>query len=348
MMLDHTSSRKTPSGPIEFDVAICTWNRKDILERSMAAVFRELEEYPSARLIVVDNASTDSTPEMLRSWAEREPKLKVLREPKQGNYYAIVTAMREMRGSVMIFVDDDAMPCDGCFKLVLSEFEEHPRTGYVGVSIEGAWLGPQPNWMSARMIREIPIISWPSGRSLCCYPHYPPSVMVGLRCIPALSLFAADERRDVGLGWGGGNGKFIAVGGDDHDLAEIYHQNGMDVVALGDAVVQHQVVVDKLTPEWVLRRFSSEGRLRVRFGRLSGRGAITRHTVPMLMAFPLLLISLLARPIMPDWSRLLTTAYFQKSLCAWRELLFGPRSFRFPYREEARCLVPAFDGVDRE
>ena len=44
---------------------VVTFNRSDLLQRSLAAI--EKQSYLPAKLFVVDNASTDSTPEILKN-----------------------------------------------------------------------------------------------------------------------------------------------------------------------------------------------------------------------------------------------------------------------------------------
>ena len=44
---------------------VVTWNRRDLLEESLAAL--EAQTLPPSRVVVVDNASTDGTPELLAS-----------------------------------------------------------------------------------------------------------------------------------------------------------------------------------------------------------------------------------------------------------------------------------------
>ena len=44
---------------------VVTFNRSDLLQRSLAAI--EKQSYLPEKLFVIDNASTDSTPEILKS-----------------------------------------------------------------------------------------------------------------------------------------------------------------------------------------------------------------------------------------------------------------------------------------
>ncbi len=85
-------------------VAICTRERPDDLERCLAAL-AELAHKPDQILVVDNNPSTDRT----RLVAERHPGLQYVMEPRRGLDNARNRAMREAKGQVVAFIDDDAV-----------------------------------------------------------------------------------------------------------------------------------------------------------------------------------------------------------------------------------------------
>jgi glycosyltransferase involved in cell wall biosynthesis len=59
-------------------------------------------------VVVVDNNSKDDTRQVVRDYSESNPGLfRYLFESKQGKSYALNTAIRESRGEILVFVDDD-------------------------------------------------------------------------------------------------------------------------------------------------------------------------------------------------------------------------------------------------
>ncbi len=50
---------------LKFTVAICTLNRRYYLQRAVSEVLTQLADLPGGILVIVDNGSTDSTPEFL-------------------------------------------------------------------------------------------------------------------------------------------------------------------------------------------------------------------------------------------------------------------------------------------
>jgi glycosyltransferase involved in cell wall biosynthesis len=46
---------------VEFTIAICTLNRRLLLERAAREVLAQLDDFPHAQLLIVDNGSTDGS-----------------------------------------------------------------------------------------------------------------------------------------------------------------------------------------------------------------------------------------------------------------------------------------------
>jgi glycosyltransferase involved in cell wall biosynthesis len=88
-------------------VAICTYNRSDLLEQTLERLCHVVvPEGASWELVVVDNASTDKTQDVLGGFANRLP-LRVATEPKGGLSNARNCALNHVRGDYVLWTDDD-------------------------------------------------------------------------------------------------------------------------------------------------------------------------------------------------------------------------------------------------
>lgn len=90
-------------------ISMVTWNRKDILERTLAAIERTCagEDY---RVIVTDNGSVDGSPEMLRQM-EDEGKLKAyIMDENLGTEMGRNVHFAECIGHDTIRMDDKVLP----------------------------------------------------------------------------------------------------------------------------------------------------------------------------------------------------------------------------------------------
>lgn len=97
---------QAPMGPLpSIDIVVCTRDRPDDLEKCLG----DLQALPDEgqTCLIVDNASrTDAT----RRLVERFPAMRYVREDRPGLDIARNRALRETRGEIVAFIDDDAVP----------------------------------------------------------------------------------------------------------------------------------------------------------------------------------------------------------------------------------------------
>ena len=91
----------TPGPPLT--IAICTYNRAALLQKTVAALLPQLAG--DTELLVVDNASIDGTAAVLAG----QSRVRACREEKIGLSVARNTALAAARGEYVIFVDDDVV-----------------------------------------------------------------------------------------------------------------------------------------------------------------------------------------------------------------------------------------------
>lgn len=86
-------------------IVLPTRNRAELLRRSVRSVLAQT--FADFELIVTDDGSSDHTPEVLRSF--EDPRLRVIRrdEPRSSAAAARNAAIREARGELLAFQDDD-------------------------------------------------------------------------------------------------------------------------------------------------------------------------------------------------------------------------------------------------
>lgn len=119
--LDY-DERRTVGGRLPTaTVAICTRERPAELERTLSAI-AALQD-GDHDVLVVDNAPlTDAT----RRVAQQFPKVRYVSEPARGLNAARNRALREARGEIVAFTDDDAAPEPGWLAALLQNFGD-PR-----------------------------------------------------------------------------------------------------------------------------------------------------------------------------------------------------------------------------
>lgn len=95
-----------------FSVLIATRNRRDVLTRTLDALFAQ--EFPAGdyELVVVDDGSTDGTPQMLER-LEPRCRLTVLAQPHRGLPAARNAALAAAAGEFVLILDDDIICSPG-------------------------------------------------------------------------------------------------------------------------------------------------------------------------------------------------------------------------------------------
>ena len=84
-------------------VAVITADRKDVLDECIASILKS--GYPIFEFLVIDNASTDGTAEMVR---DKYPSVKLIRNEKNmGLSFCHNLAMKRFNGDCVFLVDDD-------------------------------------------------------------------------------------------------------------------------------------------------------------------------------------------------------------------------------------------------
>ena len=94
---------------MKITVILCTYNRCKSLAKALDSVaVSKLPESVEWEVLVVDNNSSDQTREVAEDFCRRYPgRFRYLFEPQPGKSYALNTGIREARGDVLAFMDDD-------------------------------------------------------------------------------------------------------------------------------------------------------------------------------------------------------------------------------------------------
>jgi glycosyltransferase involved in cell wall biosynthesis len=91
-------------------IVVPTYNRADILEKSLA-MYSEILYISEATILIIDNNSTDRTNEVVREFKKKyQLKVEYYFESQQGLSIAKNTAIRICKQDYMLFLDDDCYP----------------------------------------------------------------------------------------------------------------------------------------------------------------------------------------------------------------------------------------------
>ena len=117
---------------MKVSVLIDTYNHERYVERAITSVLEQDLPMDDAEILVVDDGSTDRTPEIARRF---EPRVRYLRKPNGGQASAFNAGFAQVRGDIVALLDGDDWWEKEKLRLVLDAFQQHPEIGAVGNSL---------------------------------------------------------------------------------------------------------------------------------------------------------------------------------------------------------------------
>ncbi|MCU6454534.1 glycosyltransferase family 2 protein [Sphingomonas sp. A2-49] len=108
---------------IAVTLLLCTRDRGESLDRTLASITRAAARGPAVEAVVVDNGSSDDTPERLSAWRDAQAfAVTLVREPRAGLARARNAGLARARGRIVAMTDDDCVLDAGFFEQVAARF----------------------------------------------------------------------------------------------------------------------------------------------------------------------------------------------------------------------------------
>ncbi len=114
-------------------VVVPTWNRATLLADCLASL--RAQDYPQDRfeIIVVDDGSTDATPEVVSMFQDGTlPEVRYVRQDHRGLNVARNAGIAAAKGDPICFVDDDVETPPGWLRALVEGALRHPEAGCLG------------------------------------------------------------------------------------------------------------------------------------------------------------------------------------------------------------------------
>jgi glycosyltransferase involved in cell wall biosynthesis len=257
---------------IKTTVIICTYNRArsvaDLLECLLA---QETAQERPFEILVVDNNSKDNTKETIEPYISKfQGGLRYFFEPRQGKSFALNLGIRESRGEVLAFTDDDCLVPGDYIKQVDEVFSNYADIDFIGGMILPHWGEEKcPSWLAEtlfdttayeigderywrRMFFRGPLAILDYGEKPArldsmqkryrSFLFYGPNMAIKKSALERIGGFAADR-----------------VITQDTEICLRLVQSGMKGLYAPNVRVYHRVQADKLTPEFYQRWYFKRG-----------------------------------------------------------------------------------------
>jgi glycosyltransferase involved in cell wall biosynthesis len=113
-------------------ILIDTYNHETFIQKAVQSVLAQDFPESSMEILVVDDGSTDRTPEIVRQFA---PRVRLIRKPNGGQASAFNVGVAEARAEIVAFLDGDDWWAPNKLTRVTQAFAANPEVGFVGHGI---------------------------------------------------------------------------------------------------------------------------------------------------------------------------------------------------------------------
>jgi GT2 family glycosyltransferase len=235
---------------MRWTIIVCTFNRA----RDLAETIERLRclSYPADdhEIVVVDNASTDETPEIIGKALATIPNLVSLRAEKPGLSHARNKGIAAARGELVAFIDDDAWPDKNWLHALDAGFVD-AETACAGGRVEAVWPhDTPPAWLAERLFCFFSLVDYGKQKFLS-YPDYPAGTNIAFRksVFRELGLFREELGRT--------GASLLSM--EEVDMCLRIEDAGLKVLYLPDAVVFHKIGENRICEAWLEQRSHWQG-----------------------------------------------------------------------------------------
>jgi glycosyltransferase involved in cell wall biosynthesis len=135
--------RKNSKLPVS--VVICTFNRAEVLRGALQTLSEQTINKSDYEVLVVDNNSQDSTPDLAGTFCRNHPNIRYLSETRQGLSHARNRGWQEAKGLYVAYVDDDCKMPSEWLKIAMKIIDR------IGPAVFGGpayafYNSPKPYW----------------------------------------------------------------------------------------------------------------------------------------------------------------------------------------------------------
>ena len=234
-------------------VVVCTYDNSSSLAETLASLAAvETPDELRWELVVVDNNSADDTRTVAERHLARFPTAaRYVFEPRQGVAHARNRGIREARGELLFYLDDDVTVHPAWLRALHRCFLE-TRADAVGTRIERRWQCPRPYWCSDEIAGFL--VEQDFGRERVhwtCARRFLVTASIGFR-VEAL-------RRHGGFRCDLGRRGRSLLGGEDAELYHRLRRSDHTIMYEPQAIAYHSVVPDRVTMDYARRWFYETG-----------------------------------------------------------------------------------------
>jgi glycosyltransferase involved in cell wall biosynthesis len=239
--------------PVEITVIICTYNGAERLRAVVDSVKAQNYDDHKFEVLIVDNNSADKTREVCDDMIKNLSckNIRYFLEKNRGLSHARNRGIREARGTIVAFIDDDAS-ADANWLLNIERIFSDASCSAIGGKVIPVFEKPRPPWLYPGIDTALTILDLGDQITRFQYPFNGPC---GTNMAFRKSVFDKVGYFDPELGRIGK--KLLSA--EESDFFQRLELQGFDAVYAPDCIVYHLVPNERMTKSWIRRRFYYQG-----------------------------------------------------------------------------------------
>lgn len=247
-------------------VILCTYNRSQKLATTIESLLTQTLSQPlSWEMLVVDNNSSDDTRHVIERFQRTYPqRIRYLIESHQGVSYARNTGIRESRGEIVAFIDDDETAAEGWLENLTANLFNGEWVG-AGGRVLPLWNSPRPHWLhpdSSLVSGPLAVFDLCQGPGRLTEPPFGANMAFRREIFDKYGAFRTD------LGRAGTS----MISNEDTEFGRRLLGAGQPLRYEPSAITYHPVDETRLFPEYFLKWWFNKGRSDIRETRGQGSG----------------------------------------------------------------------------
>ncbi len=183
--------------------------------------------------MVVDNKSTDNTKEIVEDFQEHYPfRILYIKEKQQGLSHARNRGVRESKGRLIAFTDDDTVVDKRWVATIIKTFAEHAEHNVqcIGGKILPVWEKPPPRWLSEELHDRLALLDYGDVPFYLIRPLiWGANLAVRTEAFKKYGLFSTDRGRLPNK---------LYSGEETHFLSRLL-EGGESILYMPEAIVRH-------------------------------------------------------------------------------------------------------------
>ena len=231
-----------------FSVIICTYNRDKYLYDALQHV--AVNDFPTEdyEIVLINNNSTDRTEAECQRFESDFPyvKFRYFVETKQGLSHARNRGIKESKGDILVFLDDDSFVKPDYLHNLQRQLNEHPEASAFGGKITPLFeSGETPKWLCRWNLSWVSAID--KGASVVPFKgnSYPIGANMGFRkeCFDQIGDFNTELGRN----------KQNLLAGEEKDLFNRMKERQMSILYFPDIEVEHVIPEKRTTKDFIVK-----------------------------------------------------------------------------------------------